>query len=490
MCILLHQYAKEYSLGYICAAMPTGKPTPQWRSSGLSTWNAPCIIHHIPSQYYQVNSHLPHLLPCYLLFLFLHRKLSAMIRHKVIFFYLVVIFGSAALWILSEFLIEPFQSYSERTEPWFSDWHDRLLEGRKIILLYTTWFRKHKWFTFTGRRLYERMEHCENAKNCLLTYDKSWIDHASVVVFHGRDVEKNRIGYWSASRLRKVRSGVPLAQKWVFFSHENPHRDINMYKPYDGLFNWTATFNRKSDIFVSYQGYEEKLEPQKEIRNYAKEKTGLVAWAVSNCNAKLRLEYARQLQRYMSVTVYGKCNCYFEKRMHCAQHANGCEMELSKYKFYLAFENDFCDDYVTEKYWERIRQDVVPVVMGSNYDGLVVPGSYIDVNDFGSIKELAEYLLFLDKNDDEYNKYFTYKRTFTGGSESLFCRICEKLNSEEAKKESEVILSKEFSYENNCRAGRAKSAKFQKQIDNVGTDDDNLLFLTFTNIWCWFYTLF
>ena len=387
-------------------------------------------------------------------------------------------------------MTEPFQSYSDKKEPWFRDWNDCLKQGRKIILLYTTWFGHHEWNDFKGPRLYDQMEHCEKAKNCLLTYDKSWLKGASGVVFHGRDVEKNRNYYYSAKKLRLVRNGLPLAQKWIYLSHENPLKDVNVYKPYDGLFNWTATFSRKSNIFVPYQGFESKVKARHKMRNYAKEKTGLVAWAVSNCRSKLRLDYVLQLQRYVSVTVYGKCNCYFEKRRYCKHFNEDCNMELSKYKFYLAFENSFCDDYVTEKYWERIQQDVVPVVMGSNYDGLVVPGSYIDVNDFGSIRELADYLIYLDRNDDEYNKYFAYKRTFTVGSENLFCRICEKLNSEEAKKESKVILSKEFSYENNCGAGRVKSAKFQKQIDNVGTDDDNLLFLTFTNTWCWLYTLF
>jgi len=323
----------------------------------------------------------------------------------------------------------------------------------------------------------------------LLTYDKSWLKEASGVVFHGRDVEVYRNSYYSARHLREVKRGLPSTQKWIFLSHENPWKDINVYKPYDGVFNWTATFSRKSNVFIPYQRYAIRAKPQKITRNYAREKTGLVAWAVSNCRSKLRLDYARHLQRYINVTVYGNCNCFFLKRRSCKHFDADCNMELSKYKFYLAFENDFCHDYVTEKYWERIRQDVVPVVMGSNYDGLAIPGSYIDVDDFGSIKELADYLLYLDKNDDEYNKYFAYKRKFTVRSENPYCRICEKLNSEEAKRVSEVILSKEFSYDNNCGIGKVKSAKFQKQIDNVGTDD-NLLFLTFTNIWCWFYTLF
>ena len=43
----------------------------------------------------------------------------------------------------------------------------------------------------------------------------------------------------------------------------------------------------------------------------------------------------------------------------------------------------------------------VPIIIN-----LLPPKSYIDVNDFSSAKELAEYLLHLDKNDDLYNEYF------------------------------------------------------------------------------------
>ena len=34
------------------------------------------------------------------------------------------------------------------------------------------------------------------------------------------------------------------------------------------------------------------------------------------------------------------------------------------YMLYLAFDNSFCDQYVTEKLWRWLSVDVVPVVMG------------------------------------------------------------------------------------------------------------------------------
>ena len=374
-------------------------------------------------------------------------------------------------------------SPNERKIPWYYYWYDRLRQGRKIILLYSTWFDQQEWGGLAGHELYRRIERCDKATNCLLTYDKSWLKEASGVVFHGRDVEEHRNSYYSARHLREVKRGLPSTQKWIFLSHENPRKDINIYKPYDGVFNWTATFSRKSNVFIPYQRYAIRVKPQKITRNYAREKTGLVAWGVSNCRSKLRLDYARHLQRYVNVTVYGNCNCFFLKRRSCKHFDADCNKELSKYKFYLAFENDFCHDYVTEKYWERIQQDVVPGVMGSNYDGLAIPGSYIDVNDFESIQELAEYLLYLDKNDDAYNKYFAYKTKYKDGNADFYCLICEKLNSKWANEHSEMKLSEEFNYEKNCGINRRKAEKFKRQIENAMNDRSNSLSL-YKNIKC------
>ena len=39
-----------------------------------------------------------------------------------------------------------------------------------------------------------------------------------------------------------------------------------------------------------------------------------------------------------------------------------CDEKLVQgYKFYLSFENNLCQDYVTEKFWNAMRRNVVPV---------------------------------------------------------------------------------------------------------------------------------
>ena len=56
------------------------------------------------------------------------------------------------------------------------------------------------------------------------------------------------------------------------------------------------------------------------------------------------------------------------------------------------------------------KEFVVPVVLGgSGYADIAPPNSYIDVRDFSSTQELAQYLQHLIDNPDEYLKYFWWK---------------------------------------------------------------------------------
>ncbi|VDO00250.1 unnamed protein product [Rodentolepis nana] len=56
---------------------------------------------------------------------------------------------------------------------------------------------------------------------------------------------------------------------------------------------------------------------------------------------------------------------------------------------------------------------MVPIVLGAykeDYENVLPPHSYINVDDFDSIQELAEYLQFLDKNDTAYAQYFAWTK--------------------------------------------------------------------------------
>ena len=103
------------------------------------------------------------------------------------------------------------------------------------------------------------------------------------------------------------------------------------------------------------------------------------------------------------------------------------------YKFYLSFENSLCDDYVTEKLWNAINMNIVPVVLGAyNYSELLPPKSYIDVKDYKSPQELANHLKLLDKNDSLYSEYLKWKDEYDIVPHPPFaCSVCEYVNRAE-----------------------------------------------------------
>ena len=150
------------------------------------------------------------------------------------------------------------------------------------------------------------------------------------------------------------------------------------------------------------------------------DKTKLAIWVVSHCEtASKREKYVQQLQKYMEVDIFGACG----KPMKCPDIGN-CTQELAnicknknddvckttvekRYKFYLAFENSRCDDYWTEKLSHCYHLPIVPVVMGgANYSNVLPKEAYINVDDYSSPKELADYLNHLDSHWVTEN-YFT-----------------------------------------------------------------------------------
>ena len=61
------------------------------------------------------------------------------------------------------------------------------------------------------------------------------------------------------------------------------------------------------------------------------------------------------------------------------------------------------------------RHNVLPIAMGASpeeYERLAPTHSFIHVDQFNGPKELAEYLLELDSDDDKYNEYFQVTKTF------------------------------------------------------------------------------
>ncbi len=96
---------------------------------------------------------------------------------------------------------------------------------------------------------------------------------------------------------------------------------------------------------------------------------------------------------------------------------------------------------------------MVPVVYGGGIDddqmdylAIAPQKSFIDARRFKSPKDLADYLIYLDGNDDEYLRYFEWKAKYqvvfnAYGQYGLlgWCNLCQKLYKQRAGKREEHL---------------------------------------------------
>jgi galactoside alpha-1,3-fucosyltransferase 4 len=71
------------------------------------------------------------------------------------------------------------------------------------------------------------------------------------------------------------------------------------------------------------------------------------------------------------------------------------------------------------------------VIGGGNYSNpdLAIPGSYINALDFKTVEKLANYLKYLDKNDQAYSKYFEWRKHYKRVIYAPWtCTLCAALN--------------------------------------------------------------
>ncbi|KAI6214717.1 hypothetical protein M3Y94_00301700 [Aphelenchoides besseyi] len=103
---------------------------------------------------------------------------------------------------------------------------------------------------------------------------------------------------------------------------------------------------------------------------------------------------------------------------------------MTSHRFYLAFENNNCDEYVTEKFFEALRFGIVPVVYGARkeyYEQIAPSHSFIHLEDFERVEHLAAYLHYLTNNQTAYNEYFHWKHKYYVSETKFFCRLCKLL---------------------------------------------------------------
>ena len=333
--------------------------------------------------------------------------------------------------------------------------------GLKYILLYTPYFQQKDWYFGLGHEPF--VNHRCEVRNCFVTNNPDYLENQSdydAILFHMRDFKR-----FPDQTLR--RSG----QVYVMFLMESPLNSQSFAngQSFKGIFNWTMTYRRDSTIKSPYGWvvpindpnlgpYTTNLLPSNKtlpraLTSVISAKNKSVAWIASNCQTHSKREdYVAELKKHIDVDTYGRCGQHICSR----DGSENCVTDIhKKYKFYLAFENSLCRDYVTEKFWNSLDSSMIPVVLGgANYSTIAPPDSYIDASQCKP-KELAALLKNMETDEllDRLSWKANYMVRPRNTTHNKFCDLCKKLNDPERKDEIYEDISYWWSTSDTCKPG-------------------------------------
>jgi hypothetical protein len=191
--------------------------------------------------------------------------------------------------------------------------------------------------------------------NCEITHDRSKLSTSDMVYVHVVDRPSG------PDRLPRHK---PRAQRWVFGAYESPiHSPV--LTVFNSYFSLSSTYSMHSDFPNFYRNrFDQNFVWQRNLsfdrtHVYAKNKNILAFALISNYwdNSK-RLDLIEEMKAFMPVRVFGS------EREKCPPSVDCKAYLAAESKFYLAFENSICSEYISEKFYDILKYDVVPVVLG------------------------------------------------------------------------------------------------------------------------------
>lgn len=338
----------------------------------------------------------------------------------------------------------------------------------KTILLWTPRFSDPSWYISRSGLSWEGGKHtdlrdfgCDHESyKCTITANRSYLEDESLYdgfLFHERDFNQKDIPDQGKRRDNQL---------YIFKTLESPINNPNLndnqgqkHEPSinNKFFNATMTYSSQSDVHIPYgkivkmakHPTGKKLDEYidifgKENARHVIPKNFSSVILISNCGSQNQREKTLyDLAKVVPLDCFGDC-CEpspFGGYDHWSAAKSDFWIEQHRlmgqtYQFYLAFENSNCNDYVSERFFNVLHADMIPVVMNGANMSLIAPKhSFIDVKDFQTIRELGKYLEKVSSDPSLYASYFWWRKhyevhTFMGKNwVKYFCDACRYVHT-------------------------------------------------------------
>lgn len=110
---------------------------------------------------------------------------------------------------------------------------------------------------------------------------------------------------------------------------------------------------------------------------------------------------------------------------------------MSNFKFYLSFESNTCQDYITEKFYKAFYYGLIPIVYGpdkTDYNRLAPKNSFIHIDDFNKdMTELARYIEKIHSNLTLFSSFHQWRKNYEiiidgkALERIRMCELCQRL---------------------------------------------------------------
>jgi alpha(1,3/1,4) fucosyltransferase len=138
-------------------------------------------------------------------------------------------------------------------------------------------------------------------------------------------------------------------------------------------------------------------------------RTRFCNFVCSNWRCLTRNRFFQLLSKYKSVDAGGKL---FNNIGSDIGRGMSAKLEfIQQYKFTIAFENESYPGYTTEKIYEALFANTLPIYWGDpRVDVDFNPASFLNYHDYGSLEALLERVIEVDQNNELYCDYLKHPR--------------------------------------------------------------------------------